>query len=73
MGGVRISISGFGDYFSTGGFGTTSYSSRIQMLGYNYLKVKELAEELGSRLLKNPRIRDVDTNSARWGRGREKQ
>ncbi len=73
MGGVRISISGFGDYFATGGFGGTSYSSRITMLGYNYLKVKELAEELGDRLLRNPRIRDIDTNYGGYSGGREKQ
>jgi len=74
MGGVRISVSGFGDYFSTGGFGGVSYSSRIALLGYNYLRLKELAEELGQRLLRNARIRDVDTNYGRWyGSGREKQ
>lgn len=73
MGGVRISISGFGDYFSTGGFGGPSYSSSIKFLGYNYLKVKELAEDLGRRLLRNPRIRDVDTNAGYFSRGREKQ
>jgi len=74
MGGVRISISGFGDYYSTGGFSSTSYSSRITILGYNYLRVKELAEELGRRLLRNARIRDIDTNLASFfGRGREKQ
>jgi HAE1 family hydrophobic/amphiphilic exporter-1 len=74
MGGVRVYISGFGDYYSTGGFSSTSYSSRITLLGYNYLRVKELAEELSRRLLRNPRIRDVDTNMASFfGRGREKQ
>ncbi len=73
MGGVRISITGFGDYFATGGFGGTSYSSRITLLGYNYLRVKELAEELGDRLLRNPRIRDIDTNYGGFSGGREKQ
>jgi len=74
MGGVRITISGFGDYFATGGFGGTSYSSRISLLGYNYLKVKEIAEDLGDRLMRNPRIRDIDTNYGGFGGGgREKQ
>ncbi|MFC1559295.1 efflux RND transporter permease subunit [Gemmatimonadota bacterium] len=73
MGGVRISITGFGDYFATGGFGGTSYSSRISLLGYNYLKVKEIAEDLGERLLRNPRIRDIDTNYSGYSRGQEKQ
>lgn len=73
MGGVRINISGFGDYFATGGFGGTSYSSRISLLGYNYLKVKEIAEDLGERLMKNPRIRDVETNYGGFSSSNEKQ
>jgi HAE1 family hydrophobic/amphiphilic exporter-1 len=74
MGGVRIFISGFGDGFSTGGFSTSSLSQRITLLGYNYLQVKGLAEDLAERLLRNPRIREVNTNYSSWyGGGREKQ
>lgn len=75
MGGVRSYISGFGDAFSAGGFGTGSvYSSRVTLLGYNYLELKRLAEEMARRATRHPRIREVDTNmSSFYGRGREKQ
>lgn len=72
-GGMRISVTGFGDYFSAGSFGSSSYSTRIKFLGYNYLRVKELAEELADRLKRNPRIREVDTNYGSFSRGAEKQ
>ncbi len=72
-GGMRISVTGFGDYFSAGSIGSFSYSSRITFLGYNYLRVKELAEELAQRLKRNPRIRDVNTNYGFLSRGGEKQ
>ncbi|MFO7767732.1 MAG: efflux RND transporter permease subunit [bacterium] len=75
MGGVRTYISGFGDPFSAGGFGTgSSYGSRVTLLGYNYLELKRLAEEMARRATRHPRIREVDTNmSSYYGRGREKQ
>lgn len=72
-GGMRISVTGFGDYFSAGSFGSASYSSRIKFLGYNYLRVKKLADELAERLKRNPRIREVDTNYGYFSRGGEKQ
>jgi len=72
-GGMQISVTGFGDYFSAGSIGSFSYSDRITLLGYNYLRVKELAEELAERLKRNPRIRDVDTNYGSFSRIAEKQ
>ena len=36
------------------------------MRGPDYLKLAELAESLGRRLERHPRIRDVDTNASSW-------
>jgi hydrophobic/amphiphilic exporter-1 (mainly G- bacteria), HAE1 family len=61
-GGVEVRVQGFGPSFYGGGSSPPNYTIRI--LGYNYDKVREIAEDLGSRLQRHSRIRDVDTNSA---------
>jgi len=60
--GVDVRVSGFGPSFYGGGGSPPNYS--IQILGYNYQRVREIAEDLGNRLSRTARIRDVDTNAA---------
>ena len=65
FGGAEVRVYGFGPSFYGGGGGSPNYS--IQVLGYNYERVQEIAEDLGRRLQRFSRIRDVDTNSTgRW-------
>ena len=53
---------GYGPSFYGGGGSPPNYS--IQVLGYNYEKVRDIAEDLGGRLQRYPRIRDVNTNAS---------
>jgi HAE1 family hydrophobic/amphiphilic exporter-1 len=62
FGGAEVRVYGYGPSFYGGGASPPNYS--IKILGYNYETVRELAEDLGSRLRRFPRIRDVDVNSA---------
>ena len=55
-------VYGFGPSFYGGGGSPPTYS--IQVLGYNYERVRDIAEDLGGRLTRMSRIRDVDTNSS---------
>jgi hydrophobic/amphiphilic exporter-1 (mainly G- bacteria), HAE1 family len=61
-GGVEVRVQGFGPSFYGGGSTPPNYT--IKILGYNYDKVREIAEDLGERLQRHSRIREVDTNSA---------
>ena len=58
---VRVIGVGLGFY---GGGGGASPNYSMQVLGYNYEKVREIAEDLGTRLARVPRVRTIDTNSA---------
>jgi hydrophobic/amphiphilic exporter-1 (mainly G- bacteria), HAE1 family len=70
FGGVDVRVFGYGPSFYGGGSTPPNYS--IQVYGYNYDKVREIAEDLGRRLEQFSRIREVDTNSSgRWVRERE--
>jgi hydrophobic/amphiphilic exporter-1 (mainly G- bacteria), HAE1 family len=70
FGGVDVRVYGYGPSFYGGGSSPPNYS--IQVYGYNYEKVREIAEDLGRRLEQFSRIREVDTNSSgRWVRERE--
>jgi HAE1 family hydrophobic/amphiphilic exporter-1 len=62
FGGAEVRVFGYGPSFYGGGSAPPNYS--IKVLGYNYETVRELAEDLGRRLLRFSRIRDVDVNSA---------
>ncbi|MEX2282746.1 MAG: efflux RND transporter permease subunit [Gemmatimonadota bacterium] len=65
FGGMSISIQGFGPAFSGGGVGGGgSPNYNIKILGYNYEKVREIAEDIALRLKGFSRVREVDTNSA---------
>ncbi len=59
---AEVRVYGYGPSFYGGGGSTPNY--RIQVLGYNYEKVRDIAEDLGGRLERYPRIREVDTNAS---------
>jgi hydrophobic/amphiphilic exporter-1 (mainly G- bacteria), HAE1 family len=61
-GGAEVRVYGYGPSFYGGGSSPPNYS--IQVLGYNYERVREIAEDLGRRLQNFSRIQDVDTNSS---------
>jgi HAE1 family hydrophobic/amphiphilic exporter-1 len=61
-GGAEVRVTGYGPSFYGGGSSPPNYS--IQVLGYNYEKVREIAEDLGRRLQRFSRIQDVDTNAS---------
>jgi hydrophobic/amphiphilic exporter-1 (mainly G- bacteria), HAE1 family len=70
FGGVDVRVYGYGPSFYGGGGSPPNYT--IQIYGYNYEKVREIAEDLGRRLTQFSRIREVDTNSSgRWTPERE--
>ncbi|MGH7574361.1 MAG: efflux RND transporter permease subunit, partial [Longimicrobiales bacterium] len=66
FGGTDVRVYGRGPSFYGGGGGSAPNYS-ITVLGYNYEKVHEIAEDLGQRLERISRVREVDTNSSgRW-------
>lgn len=70
FGGAEVRVYGFGPSFYGGGFSPPSYALKI--LGYNYQQVRGIAEDLGRRLRRFARIRDVDTNATDYWFEREK-
>jgi HAE1 family hydrophobic/amphiphilic exporter-1 len=60
--GAEVRVYGYGPSFYGGGGSPPNYS--IKILGYNYERVRDIAEDLGSRLTRLSRIRDVDTNAS---------
>jgi multidrug efflux pump subunit AcrB len=71
-GGASITVWGFGPGYSSGGESPPSFAVRV--LGYNYYRVRELAERLRERLQANPRITDVEIDrswSGQWGKATE--
>ena len=60
--GVDIRVTGFGPSFYGGGGGAPNYSIVVQ--GYNYERVREIAENLADRLRNVSRVQDVDANAA---------
>ncbi len=60
--GAEVRVYGFGPSFYGGGGSPPNYS--IKILGYNYERVRDIAEDLGRRLTRMSRIRDVDTNAS---------
>ena len=71
-GNSRISVSGLGDSFFSGGGG--SVSSSITLRGYSYLELEQTALRLQERLEQNRRVQNVDINQTGfWGRSDMKQ
>jgi len=64
--GVYITVYGYGDYFSSGGFGSSGYNFLIRVFGYNYNKVGEIAESIGQILGRFARVRNIDTMGTGW-------
>jgi HAE1 family hydrophobic/amphiphilic exporter-1 len=62
FGGAEVRVTGYGPSFYGGGGSPPNYS--IQVLGYNYQTVRDIADDLGERLTRFSRIQDVDTNSS---------
>ena len=62
LGGARVQVHGIGPSFHGGGTSPPSYA--IAVLGYDYATVRDVAEDLGLRLRRFTRVRDVDTNAS---------
>jgi multidrug efflux pump subunit AcrB len=60
-GGVGWSVWGVGDGFSNSVHDKIA-SFRVKMQGYNYPVLEQQAEKMAKRLLKHPRIQEVNTN-----------
>lgn len=60
--GAEVHVTGYGPSFYSGGANPPKYS--IQVLGFNYVTVQEIAEDLRKRLLRFPRVEEVDPNAA---------
>lgn len=68
--GAEVRVHGFGQSFYGGGGSAPNYT--IQVLGYNYEMVREIAEDLGKRLSRIARVREVNTNASRSWYQRER-
>ena len=64
--GAEVRVFGYGAAFSAssygGGAGAPNYAVRV--LGYNFERVREIAEDLAERLSRMARIEEVDPNAA---------
>jgi HAE1 family hydrophobic/amphiphilic exporter-1 len=60
--GADVRVYGYGPSFYGGGGSAPNYA--IQVLGYNYERVRDIAEQLGERLGRLSRIVEVDTNAS---------
>jgi HAE1 family hydrophobic/amphiphilic exporter-1 len=68
--GLTIRVTGDGPSFSAGATGSQLANYRLILLGYNYERLAEIAEELGSRLALNPRVQAMNTNASGSGSAR---
>ncbi len=65
FGGADVRVYGYGPSFYGGGGSPPNYTIRI--FGYNYERVREIAEGMKRRLERFSRVREVDTNAGgRW-------
>ena len=60
--GADVRVYGYGRSFYGGGASAPNYT--LTVLGYNYEKVRDIAEDLGTRLARMARIVEVDTNAS---------
>jgi len=66
IGGADVGVYGYGPGFFTGGEAAPSF--RVKVLGYNYNRVKEIAQKFKQQIERNPRIANVDIDRSLWGR-----
>ena len=66
-GNSRISVSGFGDGFSSGTLGGSRHSFRVTLNGYSYDELEVMAKDLRDRLKENQRVEEVDINQTGFG------
>ena len=66
-GNSAISVSGLGDSYSSG-FGGGMSGQRITLRGFSYEELLLLAEDIGARMKRNPRVREVDIHTTGWRR-----
>ncbi len=59
LGGLEVAIYGFGPGFYSGGGGAT-VSFVVELRGFNYQRLKDLADNFKQLISKNPRIDNVD-------------
>ncbi|HUP89831.1 MAG TPA: efflux RND transporter permease subunit, partial [Longimicrobiales bacterium] len=62
FGGAEVRVTGYGQSFYGGSMSAPNYS--IKILGYNYETVRDIAEDVGKRLQRFSRVKEVDTNSS---------
>ena len=60
--GAEVRVYGYGPSFYGGGSAAPNYS--VTVLGYNYEKVRDIADDLGARLAGMARIGEVDANAS---------
>ncbi len=65
IGGAITGVHGFGQGFSSGGGGSAP-SYRFKIKGYDYVQVTHIAQALGRRLQRYPRVADIRITSSRW-------
>lgn len=59
LGGLEVSVYGYGPGFYSGG-GNQMYSFIVELRGFNYNKLKDLAYKFKEKISRNPRIDNVD-------------
>lgn len=69
--GAEVRVYGYGPSFYGGGGSPPNY--RLKVLGYNYLAVQDIADELAARLERFSRIEDVDPNASGYWYERDKE
>jgi HAE1 family hydrophobic/amphiphilic exporter-1 len=66
--GISVYVSGFDPQGYSSSYGTyTYYDQRIKFYGYNMKKLREITSALERTLQRNPRIKEVQTISSRYG------
>ncbi len=63
--GAEVQVFGYGPSFYGGNYSPPQY--QVKILGYNYERVRDIADDLGRRLARFGRVNEVDTNvSSGW-------
>ncbi|KAF0149124.1 MAG: Cation/multidrug efflux pump [Ignavibacteria bacterium] len=65
LGGVDSYVYGFGPGFSNAGGGSSSMFN-VTVKGFNYERVKEIAEKFRERIKRNPRVDNVDIDRSKF-------